>query len=144
MWTRWMALPILAAALSSSAQAAPTTAVMLLDSDDGVTVLDAFTISAETIAALDLPVIAPPSPLVDTPTVALSVQSIEQWSQVLSILTDNGHEPMACSWQRMDGLNRTQGQDTVLSDGVYLFQLDAAGTTPQLQVTLYGDALTAE
>jgi hypothetical protein len=139
-----MALPVLAAALSSSAQAAPTTAVMLLDSDDGVTVLDAFTISAETIEALDLPVIAPPGPLVDASTVALSVQSVEQWTQVLSILTDSGHEPMACSWQRMDGRSRTQGQSTVLSDGVYLFQLDVADTTPQLQVTLYGDALTVE
>lgn len=144
MRTHWMMLLAMVTLFSSAAQAAPTAAVMLLDGEDGVTVLDAFSMSAETIEALKLPVIAPPGSPEEASTVALSVQSVEQWAQILTILEETGEVPLNCSWQQLDGLDRTSGQNTVLSDGVYLFQLNASGHTPQLQVSLYGDALTVE
>ena len=144
MRTQWMVLSALAAMFSSAAQAAPTAAVLLLDGEDGVTVLDAFSMSAETIEALDLPVIAPPGSPAAASTVALSVKSVEQWTQVLGILQETGQIPLDCSWQQLDGQGRTSDQNATLSDGVYLFQLDAGGSTPQLQVSLYGDALTVE
>ena len=134
--------------LSAPASAAPRAALMLLDNGDTVTVIDAYEISEATVNALQLHVIAPQNSASQHTTdndalVAIRFRSLEQWTQVLPMLEDAGHQPVSCSWQQRQEDQWLSHGPMPLEHGTYLFQTDANGNSNQLILELTQDVLTA-